>query len=282
MKRSWRYSIYILILLLYYVWLLLSPTLFSSSTTSEVGKKIFVTGHRGAAGYAPENTLASIQKAMDLHVDRIEIDIHQTKDSVVVVLHDESIDRTTNGKGKVADLEYNEISKLDAGSFFSDDFSGEKIPTLEEVLQLVDGKYDLLIEFKNGNDEYSRIEENVIDLLYKYNAVDWCIVQSFNTKVLERMHTKLPTLRLHKLFILQLRFTPIYIGSGPEIFNPENYPYIEEYSLNENFANRAIIKKLHALGKKVNVWTVNDKARVQDFEDSGIDGIITDFPDLIQ
>jgi glycerophosphoryl diester phosphodiesterase len=260
---------------------MLSPAFFSPRHVRS-NTPIIVTGHRGAAGYAPENTLASIQKAMDLNVDRIEIDIHQTKDSVVVVIHDDSVDRTTNGTGLVADYTYRELRKLDAGSFFNEVYSDQIIPTLEDVLLLIDGKYDLLIEFKNGDDQYPYIEEHVVDLLNKYNAIDWCIVQSFNTKVLERMHAKLPSLRLHKLFVVRIRFTPIYITTGPEVFYPENYPYISEYSINGKFGNKNNIKKLHALGKKVNVWTINDKKQIEAYKKLNIDGIITDFPDLIR
>lgn len=282
MRKSWRYIIYVLVLVLYYIWLLLSPAVFSPSSNIFSDRKITVTAHRGAAAYAPENTLASIQKAMDLGVDRIEIDIHQTKDSVVVVIHDESVDRTTNGKGKIADLSYDEIRKLDTGSKFGEEFKGEKVPSLEEVLQLIDGKFDLVIEFKEGNDRYPNIEENVIKILNKRNAVDWCIVHSFNIGVLERMNKKLPSIRLHKLFILNLRFTPIYIGTSFEFFDPKDYPYIEEYSLNKNFGNTAIIKELKRLGKKVNIWTINDQKMLSAYKQLGVDGVITDYPDIIR
>lgn len=282
MLKSWRYLIYFIIILAYYIWLLLSPAVFSSSSNIFSKRSVTSTGHRGAAGYAPENTLASIRKAMDLNVDRIEIDIHQTKDSIVVVIHDDSVDRTSNGTGLVSDLSFEEIRKLDVGSKFSKEFKGEKIPNLEEVLQLVDGTFELIIEFKDGNDHYPKIEEHVIELLHKYNVVDQCIIHSFNTQVLERMHEKLPTVRLHKLFIVQLRFTPFYIASGIEIFDPEDYPYIEEYSVNEYFGNTNTIKNLKRLGKKVNIWTVNDQKIVNAYKHLGVDGIISDYPDLIQ
>ena len=281
MQKRWRYIIYSLILISYYSWILVSPAIFSKSTIKN-NREITVTGHRGAAGYAPENTMASVQKALDLGVDRIEIDIHQSKDSVVVVLHDESVDRTTNGEGIIADMSYDEIRRLDAGIFFSKEFEGEKIPSLEEVIILVNGRCDLVIEFKNGNDHYPRIEEHVIELLNKYDALDWCIVHSFNTAVLVRLHKKIPTLRLHKLFIVQFRFTPIYYDLSFENFDPKDHPYIEEYSIYEYFGNREIISRLQTLGKKVNIWTLNDPEKINAYKDLGIDGIITDYPDLIR
>jgi glycerophosphoryl diester phosphodiesterase len=109
-----------------------------------------IIGHRGAAGLAPENTLASIEKALSLGVDRIEIDIHQTKDNVLVVIHDETLERTTNGKGKIKDLTYREILKYSAGAKFSPACENEKVPTLAEVLDLIDGKSQLLIELKKA------------------------------------------------------------------------------------------------------------------------------------
>jgi glycerophosphoryl diester phosphodiesterase len=279
MRRSWRYLIYIIILVATYLWLLISPAITGISSSTD--NKVIVTGHRGAAGYAPENTLASVQKAIDLGVQRIEIDIQQTKDSVVVVLHDDRVDRTTNGIGNVADFTFEELQLLDAGSYFNSAFKNERIPSLEEVIRLVNGKTDLIIEFKYGNDVYPEIEENVIDLIEKYNALDWCIVHSFNTSILEKMHTKFPALRLHKLLIAQLRFSPFYYDTGLSLFDPVDYPYIEEYSINEYFANSAILNKLQSMGKKVNVWTVNKPKRIQGFKAMGIDGIISDYPDLI-
>lgn len=280
MRKQWRYLVYIVILLITYTWILVSPAI--TGTNSTIAHKVTITGHRGAAGYAPENTLASVQKALELGADRIEIDIHQTKDGVVVVIHDDDVDRTTNGKGKVSDLTFKELQLLDAGSFFDPAFKDERVPSLEEVIRFVNGRSDLIIEFKYGNEYYPGIEEKVVELIQKYDAQDWCIVHSFNTEVLENMHAKLPELRLHKLFIVQFRYSPFYYDTGLSLFDPEDYPYIEEYSINEYFGNTAILNKLHSMGKKVNIWTVNDPERIRAYLSLGVDGIISDYPDLIQ
>ena len=100
-----------------------------------------VIAHRGAAGYAPENTLAAVKKATELNSDYIEVDVHVSKDGHVIVIHDTSVDRTTNGEGRVNDLTLKQLKKLDAGSWFSKDFKNEKVPTLEEVIQVWDRKY---------------------------------------------------------------------------------------------------------------------------------------------
>ena len=95
---------------------------------------MLIIAHRGASGYAPENTLASMELAIKLGCDAIELDIHLTKDQQIVVCHDFTVDRTTNGRGEIENLTLEDIKKLDAGSWFSDEFKGEKIPTLEEVI----------------------------------------------------------------------------------------------------------------------------------------------------
>ena len=104
-------------------------------------KKPLKIGHRGAAGLAPENTLSSIQKAMDYEMDRIELDLRQTLDGVVVVLHDKTINRTTDGRGQVANMTFNRLRKYSAGSKFSPQYRDEKVPSFKEVLELVNGKF---------------------------------------------------------------------------------------------------------------------------------------------
>lgn len=277
MKRWLTYLVYSLILVGIYIWIHISPAIFEKSGI-QIDKKVTITGHRGAASYAPENTLAAIKKGMEANVDRIEIDIHQSKDSVVIVMHDNSVDRTTNGSGDISDFLLADLKKLDAGSFFNSDYKGEKIPTLEEVFKIVNGKCDLLIEFKHGNEDYPGIEERVIGLIKKYNAMDWCIVHSFNTDVLVRMHEKMPELRLHKLLVIQFLFTPYYYDDGLHAYNPKDYPFIEEYSVYYPFANRRFLNRLKKMGKKVNVWTVDNSKRINSFIDLGVDGIITDSP----
>lgn len=110
---------------------------------------IMVIAHRGFSGQAPENTLASFQKAVELGSDMIELDVRFSKDGQVVVIHDDTIDRTTNGRGKVADYTLKELKQFDAGSWFAPQFSGERIPTLKEVLELVKGKVLVNIEIKD-------------------------------------------------------------------------------------------------------------------------------------
>lgn len=140
-----------------------------------------IYGHRGASQYAPENTLASYNRAIEMGADGIEIDVHKSKDGHLIVCHDERVDRTTNGQGYIKDLILKEIKSLDAGSWFSKEFSGEKIPLLEEVLEFVKDKDILLnIELKNGPIFYDGIEDELIRLVRVFNLVENTIISSFN------------------------------------------------------------------------------------------------------
>ncbi len=164
-------------------------------------RKVTITAHRGAAGLAPENTISAIRKGMR-YADRIEIDVHQSKDGKIVVMHDSSVDRTTNGKGKIRDLDWSYLSQLDAGSWFSPEYKGERISPLEEVIDLVCPKKVLLIEVKDG--EYPGIENKIARIIEEKGVEDRVIIQSFSTKILETFHQLNPSIPLHKLFAKQI------------------------------------------------------------------------------
>jgi glycerophosphoryl diester phosphodiesterase len=184
MKKSSLIFFSFIVVLFAYFFAMLSPALYSgnSSRNHLLIKQISLTGHRGAAGFAPENTLSSIKKALDFNTDRIEVDVRQTKDNVVVCLHDETIDRTTNGKGLVNEFTYSDLQKFDAGLKFSKKFKNEKVPTLEEVMQIINGKSKLVVEIKDGDELYPELKKKVVELINKYNGKDWIFVHSFNDR----------------------------------------------------------------------------------------------------
>src|SRR5690554_851116 len=146
--------------------------------------KPLIIAHRGASGIAPENTLTAFQKAIEIGVDRIEMDLRQTIDGEVVVIHDKTIVRTTNGWGSVRKMSLKKLKSYSAGSWFNPDFIDEKVPTFREVLELVQGKTQLLLEVKDGSPYHQGIEKNIIELVNEYKANEWCIVQSFNDRIL--------------------------------------------------------------------------------------------------
>lgn len=272
----------VVFLLAVYFLLALSPVLYSGIDTLEKDTDIVLTGHRGAGGLAPENTLAAIQKGIDNNVDRIEIDVQQTKDHVVISLHDITIDRTTDGIGLVKDMTYSEILKFSAGIKFSEKYKDEKIPTLDDVLKLVNGQAVLVIEIKDGNKYYPGIEKRVVDAIHRYNAKSWVIVHSFNDDALEKVRKIDETIELHKLIKVDFPFIPLIYDGKFRINNLEHYQYATEISTFYTFTTKRLVDEVHALNKKINVWTVNDSIKINRLINMGVDGIITDYPNYLK
>ncbi|NDV94240.1 glycerophosphodiester phosphodiesterase [Dysgonomonas sp. 521] len=277
MKIKMRTKVILLTALIVFI-AVLSQVITNCLIQNKISDTIIVTGHRGAAHYAPENTVASIEKALELNVNRIEIDIQRTKDSIIVVSHDIDIDRTTNGTGKIIDLEYSEILQYD---ILDKDGNIYKIPTLEQAIQAIDGKSKLLIEIKEGNDYYQSIEKQVVDLLHAYNATEWCIIHSFNDDILSEIRKYDKNIELHKLFLGRIPFTNIIFSPKLSNLNKPLYESLTEFSSMYNLTDRSLIKKIHDKGKRINVWTVNDSVEIKQMIEKGVDGIITDDPKLI-
>ena len=254
--------------IIYFFLLAIAPCCSSKSAVKQINNdtSIVVTSHRGYGGLYPENTILGIKEALKLGVHRIEIDVHQTKDSVLVLMHDTSIDRTTYGSGKIKEFSFDELKKHKIPNAGND----ESIPSLEEVIQLVNGGTSLLIEIKKGNSYYPGIEKNIVELIKKHNAIDWCIIQSFDDDILLKINDLEPQLELHKLLFFTLNYSF------------EKKEHISEFSIYHRFVNEKIIDKIHELQKKVNAWTVNYAKQINDLKNMGVDGIITDHPELIK
>ena len=126
--------------------------------------KLMIIAHRGGSKLAPENTIAAFKNAIAIGVDMIEIDVILSKDKEVVVIHDDKIDRTTNGSGIVKEMTLSEIQKYSAGSWFDEKYNDEKIPTLNQVMNLINGRVKLLIEIKGGDEEYPGLENKVVEI----------------------------------------------------------------------------------------------------------------------
>jgi glycerophosphoryl diester phosphodiesterase len=246
-----------------------------------IANKITVTGHRGAGGLAPENTLASIQLALDLGVDRIEIDVQQTKDNVIIVLHDRTLRRTTTGFGYVKNKTYQDILKHSAGYKFNKYYVKEKVPTLEEVIQLINGKAELLIETKYSFMYYPNIERHIINVIKNNNAKDWCKVISFNDRALFRIHKLDKEIRTGKLFVGKHANLPLSWDKGVNIKPLKRYHFVDEIIVKHIYATQNIIDRVHAMGKELHVWTVNDPETIKILVDRGVDGIISDYPNLL-
>jgi len=221
-------------------------------------------GHRGAMGYAPENTLKSFKKAIDLNVDMIELDVYICKSGELVVIHDDKVDRTTNGKGYVIEKTLTELKKLDAGE-------AEKIPTLDEVLDFINRRVKVNIELKGENTANA-----VNEIIHKYvKEKDWdyddFFVSSFNHYELKRFHILNKNIKLGALLV----GIPIGYAKFAEKFNA--------YSVNLSleFINKDFVDDAHRKGMKVFVWTVNDKDDMKRMKKLNVDGIFSNFPDMI-
>ncbi len=255
--------------------------LIGMSATLHSNAQVIITGHRGAAGLAPENTLASVRKALELGVDRVEVDVQQTKDGVVICMHDRTLDRTTDMQGQVRQGVWSELKTAKANIGFEKSFPAEGIPTLEEVIQEVNGKAELVIEIKDGNSYYPGIEDRVATLIRKYDAWNWAPVHTFNDEALFHLREHHPKVRLQKLFVAKVPWLPIMLDFGLHWGNLNDYPFVEAFSIHQRFATQEVIDRAHAMGKKVHVWTVNDPGQALELVESGVDGIISDRPDLM-
>ena len=234
-----------------------------------------IIAHRGASAYAPENTLVSFDKAIEMGAMVIETDVHQTKDSVVVIMHDLSVDRTTNGKGLIKDISSVDFKKLVVSS------SGVVInpPTLEEAIQLINGRCKLLIELKKGNSYYSNIEKHIVDLIDKYKAHSWIsTIHSFEKEPLMNFAKRDSSINLQKLIVFNL---PLVSFNFDKHFNKDDFKNWEGVNVYYKFCSRRVIKKIHRLGKTVYVWTVNNPQKARKLAKRGVDGIITNKPDIL-
>lgn len=238
--------------------------------------KMLIVGHRGGAGMAPENSLQCIEKGIQTGADMIEIDIHLTKDGELVVCHDQTIDRTTTGTGKIAEMTLNEIRKFHIVDKNGEE-TDEKIPTLDEVLKLINGRCRLLIEIKRTNNLYQGIEQKLLESIKAHHASQWIIVQSFNDSVLETLHALDHTVRLEKLVIFKLQWIPVIFDGTFTYFSLKKYHYISSFNFHYRAITPALLKKIHAQGKEVKIWTLEEP---NNWKACPVDGIITDRPDL--
>ena len=277
-KNIIRVLVFLIAFMLFVIALTLSPAIYSTPPPFDISN-VSITAHRGAAAYAPENSLAAIRRGVLSTAQRIEIDIQQTKDSELVIMHDNTIDRTTNGSGDVGDLSLAELNKFKID--INPAFPGERIPTLADAMREVEGKKKLVIEIKRSDKVSNGITRRTVNLIHEYNASSWCIVHSFDDDVLKAVHELDPNIELHKIFVCETRILPMIIDKQIEFKSPKDYPYVKEFSIHYLFANREIVKEVHALGKKINVWTVDDPEVAKNLVSLDVDGLITDEPNEI-
>lgn len=233
-----------------------------------------IFAHRGAKSVAPENTLPAFQRALAMGVDGIELDVHCSKDGRLVVIHDETLEGTTNGTGKVGAYTVAQLAKIDAGSHFSAAFAGVGIPTLDEVFDLVGNRCLVNVELKSEDPNGGDQAEPLIAMIAARNLYDQVIVSSFNPPSLIKMRALAPKIQLGLLYYLPMPsflrdawFSPIM---RPEAIHPMHTLIDEE-----------LMAWAKAYGCVVNTWTVNEVAEAKRLAALGVNVIMSDVPDQI-
>jgi glycerophosphoryl diester phosphodiesterase len=223
--------------------------------------------HRGASGTFPENTLSAFRAAIDAGADMCELDVQLTRDGAVVVIHDETVDRTTDGNGEVAELTLEELKRLDAGAKFKGGaIKGERIPTLDEVFA-VTGKCGLNIELKAGG-----LEHQVAQIMQARNAWGDSIVSSFDWEYLK----KIQQLHFNVRIALLAEEKPVDLMM--------NAVAMRAHSINPRWdmVTADLCKAAHERGLQVYTWTVDSDARMRALTECGVDGIMTNFPERLR
>lgn len=232
--------------------------------------RTLVFGHRGARAYAPMNTIPAFELALKQGADGIELDTHLSKDGHLIVLHDFSVDATTDGKGLAKDMTLAELKALDAGSSFSVDYAGTRIPTLDEVFEAVGKKLFINVEIKSETQETDGVEQAVVDCISRHNLAKTVIVSSFNPLALKRFRAIMPQVPIGYLYEPEYDFRSEMEGFAHEA----RHPYYE-------MIDAAYMKWAKEQDFRVNTWTVNDPQIAVALRDLGVDGLITDKPDVI-
>ncbi len=229
-----------------------------------------VLGHRGASDYAPENSIEAFKLAYDMGADGIEFDVHLTKDGVPVIAHDEAIDRVSNGNGFIKDFTLNELYQYDFNNNM-EKFKNIKIPTLKQVLcEFSQKKFLLNIEIKNNIFEYKNIEKAVLELVIEHSLIDNVLFSSFNHNSVLKIKSLCQNAKCAFLFADGILDIDEYLDKyDVQIANLAHYLCTQQQ-----------LEKLHNAKKVVNVWTVNKGSDIRRFMRMGVDGIITNNPDL--
>ena len=242
---------------------------------------IVSVGHRGAAAHAPENTLAGFRKAMEIGVDFIELDVHLTQDHQVVVIHDANTKRTTGVDAAVADLTLSEIKKMDAGTWFDEEFANERVPTLSEALQLINGRCQVMIEIKwPKKGIYEQIVEEIVKIIDQHAAASWVVIQSFEPAYLREIYEIRPSLTIHQLLIGDAVLLPVYQGRSFHFGSFSPVAGVKSVNVYCIYLNESMKKQygVYELG----VFTVNTEEAITRSIANGATYIISDRPELVK
>jgi len=231
---------------------------------------VLAIAHRGASGYAPENTLAAFRRAIAMGAAFIETDLQLSRDARFVAIHDATVNRTTNGQGKVHDLTLADLRKLDAGSWFGSEFAGERIPTLEEILEFAK-KHDVVfyLELKPGGSWGG--EHALISALRESGEIARTVVISFNSEILLSVRNIEPTLMTGLLFD----------GQIADPLAKTNEIGARQIAVRGDLVTPRLLKEARSRDLQVVCWTVNHPGHMRLLVEAGVDGIMSDYPDRL-
>jgi len=241
------------------------------SASPQWGRRPLIISHAACKGHAPENTLAGIRAALELGSEAIEIDVHCTADGVPVLLHDDEVDRTTDGTGDVRTKSLAELQRLDAGArTFGDRFAGERVPTLEAVLELTRGRALLIAEIKQR-----AIEPAVVQLVRRMGVADDVMVWSFQPQVVGRVRELAPEIPCGQLWSERdpdpVKMCAVALAQNAQAVSP-----------NHTFVTDALLRRALRRGLRVFTWTPDEPAEIARLRDLGVDGICSNFPERVR
>jgi glycerophosphoryl diester phosphodiesterase len=225
--------------------------------------------HRGASGHAPENTHAAFAAALELGAEAVELDCQLSADGELVVIHDETLERTTDGRGPVGDRTAAELARLDAGAWFAAEFRGERIPRLADVMGQLQGRVTLNVEIKSARD-LGVIEPKLAALITAERAADWVVFSSFHPEGMRNMRTAAPWARLGVLCDRDPMTGGLALAHElkAELLIP-----------GRRWVDGRVIAAAHAAGLDVWVWTVNEPGEMRRLIALGVDAIFSDYPE---
>ncbi|WOQ72732.1 glycerophosphodiester phosphodiesterase family protein [Bacillus stratosphericus] len=235
---------------------------------------MYIIAHRGSSSAAPENTIAAFDVAVEQGADYIELDVQMTMDQHVVVIHDDTVDRTTNGNGLVKSYKLDQLKKLDAGSWFDQQYTNERIPTLQEILERYSQRIGILIEIKHPKRQIG-IEKAVARIINRFAYSRHIIIQSFDVHALQRIKAFAPSLRtalIIKPDVFKLTKRKLTTYSS----------FANGLNMKKTMINRWWIDRIHTFGMDVFIWTVKDQKTADRIKKYPIDGVVTDNPLFFQ
>ncbi len=242
-----------------------------SETTSAPIERPLVIAHRGASAEAPENTIAAFELALLRGADGIELDVHLSRDDHPVVIRDFTLERTTDGSGPVRERTVRELKRLDAGGWRGGRFRGQRIQTLQEVLERFRGRSPFWIELRGGSDLYPEIEERVVSTMEIYDVLGQALVQSFDHQALSRIQAMNRQVQLGAL-VSRPPLAPLIRSPGAaRALCPEAHLVTDR-----------TVAEIHEAGLGCYVWTVNEPAQMDRLVEWGVSGIVTDRPGLLR